>query len=559
MERSTKQGILSAWLGGTWSGLVGVEFEEEKVRAAYRPKGSERPRLLTSAEGSLSDMVASHGLRGRPCAALLEGSDLLIRRLTLPDLRPKDILPALTLELRRHVSDPVEEAEIRYEVLGRTRQGGLELLVASVPRRAVEEARRAVERSGLRLVALTIRPIALRALSRDQATDPPGACVAYLEMGAHESHITILRGGEIGFTRECGIGVSSFVDALRTIVVPGKGVVTLEAQQAEALVRVHGIPLGMDPEPYAEGIPIFAVSVMLRPILERLVREVWNSLDYVHEQYQGEAVSRVRLVDEAAAIPHLAEHLAQALKIPIEPADLNVETPGSKAAPGSRSEGAAALGLALLERGSLNFLEPAGAGATYRIAEAIPQRVAIGAAAVLLLSVSLPAELSVVRERRQVAELERKLQSLEPLRDRVDRFRAVRREEEHAVALMGSLTGGMPSWSEVLRDLSHRVGSEARLTSFELIGAQSSNGSDTGDGVTGSGEGTEAPAGAPVLRITGLVRREALRSERPLGELMESLERSPYLREVRLVGCEAVEPELSRFALTANLVGGGAP
>jgi type IV pilus assembly protein PilM len=526
-----------------WDGLVGVERSGDGYRVVDSRGSGSAGDATAPAPRALQDLVLEGHLRGRPAAAILEGHDVLVRRLSLPPLKRQDLLSALTLECRKHVPYPLEEAELRFEVLGPSVQapGGQDLLVAVAPRRAVEETRAALEESGLRPVALTIRPVAVRALVRSTPAASEAEVTAFLDMGARESQITVFRGDEIRFTRDCGVGVGSFADALRSIVVPGQGMVALGAGEAGQLLRTTGIP-GPEREGLApEGVPLAAVSVMLRPILERLVRELWNSFDYVHEQFQGQAVSRVRLMGDGMEIPGLAEHLAGILKIPVGRADIQE---------GGGTEWTSAAGLSRVAPGGINFLEPAGAGAAYRIAEAIPQKVALVAAAVLLVSVALPAQVTLVRERQRVSALEAEIASVAPHRSQVDRFREARRLEVRSRVLHTRLAAGSPAWSEVLRDLSHRVGRDARLVSLALVERPRN-------------EGAALPVAAAAqdlsgrtVRIEGLLRRDGYRSERELAELMHSLERSPWWRDVRLVSAQAMGSSRTRFTLLASIAEG---
>jgi Tfp pilus assembly protein PilN len=317
--------------------------------------------------------------------------------------------------------------------------------------------------------------------------------------------------------------------------------VALGADEASSLLFTCGVPRP-DRDGLASGtVPVAAVSVMLRPILERLVRELWNSFDYVHEQFQGQAVTRLCLLGDGAAIPGLAEHLSGILKIPVDRADREDER-------GRSIEWTSAAGLARVAPGSINFLEPAGAGAAYRLAEAIPQRVAVAAAAVLLVSVALPAEVSLVRERERLNALEAEVQDVAPHRAHVERFREARRLEARSRVIQARLAAGEPVWSEVLRDLSHRVGKDARLVSLAFVERPRSEGALPA--------AVAVPAGARTVRIEGLLRRDGFRSERELAEIMDSLERSPWWQDVRLVSAQSMGPGRTRFTLLASVSGG---
>jgi Tfp pilus assembly protein PilN len=238
-------------------------------------------------------------------------------------------------------------------------------------------------------------------------------------------------------------------------------------------------------------------------------------------------------------VPGLAAYLAGVLKMPVETVD-------SESEGGMLAWGAVA-GLGHLDPGAIDFLEPSNLGPLSRVAEAVQPRVAVAATALLLLSVSLPAEMSVQRERARVTDLERKLASVAPYADQVVRFREARSEEATSDAVMASLRAATPAWAEVLRDLSHRVGPDARLLSVALVEPKPEDAA------------AATTPGVVTIRIEGLVRRERLRPEAPLGDLMASLENSPYVDQVALQTCQALGPVQSRFVLEARLTGGGTP
>lgn len=556
-------------LASSWPELVGVDLSDRAVRVVHvvtrggrivRIRSAER--LLPNTEfkptdrrtalrSALRDLVRELSLRGKPAAVAVSGNEVVIRRMALPEMSKSDLLAALALECRKNVNFPIEDSEIRYEVVGRSERAGNPEILLSVcvaHRRRLDEIRDALQESGLRPALITTRPVALRALVRATGAVPLDEVVAYLDMGATNTHITVLKGNDVRFSREFGVGGVTLTEALRAIVVPGQGTMELSFDEAEALKRAHGIPLGAEEAGLAGRIPLSAVSIMLRPILERLARELWNSFDYCNEQFQGEAVSRLVLLGSGSRVRNLAEYLTGVLKLPVARADLaesmtEVLRRRSGAPAGTTPPSELGLGLALTERAALNFVTPAGAGVPYRLAEAVPQRVAVAAAAVLLLSVALPSHMGVVTERLRIQGMKATLASLAPKAEAVRRFRAAREEETRLHDLLAHLTGGQLLWSYALRDLSHRIGPDVRLMTLEVLEPQAA--------APSPGTAVERPARQ--IRLTGLLRTRDRRPEDVVGELMQSLERSPVLGQVHLEGCQAVTESVSSFVLTAGV------
>lgn len=563
-------GRMRALLASPWPDLVGVDLSDRAVRLVHVVRRGSRIARVTSGERSLGpveqkpgdlrvaqksalrDLVREMGLRGKHAAGAVSGNEVVIRRMALPEMSRSDLAAALALECRKHVNFAIEDSEIRYEVVGRSdRAGNPELLlsVCVAHRRRLDETREALEEAGLKVSLLTTRPVALRALVRAAAVTSAEEVVAYLDIGGSSTHITVLKGDDVRFSREFGVGGDTLTEALRAIVVPGQGTIELSYEEAEALKRAHGIPFGAEEAGSAGRIPLSAVSIMLRPILERLARELWNSFDYCNEQFQGEAVGRLVLLGEGSRVRNLSEYLTGVLKLPVARADL-AESMGeaSRRSPGrapanSERTSELGLGLALAERGAINFATPAGAGVPYRLAEAVPQRVAAAAAALLLISVALPSHMNVVTERARIDGLKENLTVLTPKAEAVRRFRAAREEETRLHDLLAHLTGGQVLWSYALRDLSHRIGPDVRLTQLDVLEPQAAT--------PAAGAVAERPV--RLIRLTGLLRTENRRPEDVVGELMQSLERSPVFGQVRLEGCQAVTKSVSSFVVTAGI------
>ncbi len=562
-------GGMRALLASPWPDLVGVDLSDRAVRVVHvirrgsriaRIESGERPfpaveqkpgDRRVAMKSALRDLVREMGLRGKHAAAAVSGNEVVIRRMALPEMGRADLLAALALECRKHVNFPIEDSEIRYEIVGRSeraRNTELLLSVCVAHRRRLDETREALEEAGLRASLLTTRPVALRALVRASSAGAEDEAVAYLDIGGTNTHITVLKGNDVRFSREFGVGGDTLTEALRAIVVPGQGMVELSYEEAETLKRAHGIPFGVEEAGVAGRIPLSAVSIMLRPILERLARELWNSFDYCNEQFQGEAVSRLILLGEGSRVRNLPEYLTGVLKLPVARADLaesmaEVSRRSPRGAPSKADRTSElGLGLALAERGAINFATPAGAGVPYRLAEAVPQRVAAAAAALLLISVALPSHMNVVTERRRIEGLKASLVTLTPKAEAVRRFRAAREEETRLHDLLAHLTGGQVLWSYALRDLSHRIGSDVRLTQLDVLEPQAA-----------PTPGATAERPTRLIRLTGLMRTQNRRPEDVVGELMQSLERSPVFGQVRLEGCQAVTKSVSSFVVTVGI------
>jgi type IV pilus assembly protein PilM len=499
----------------------------------------------------LTALVAELGAKGLPAVAALEGSDVIVRRLTMPRMSGSDLASALELECRKQINYPLADAVVRHEVLdgASAPRGEVPVVVAIAPRRRVEHWKSLLTAAGLRPWSLTLAAAGVRAEVARRGDPSPHDVIAYLDLGQDSSQIVVLKGNDLRFTRDLAFGISTMATELRHIVVPGVGTVDRTEAEAEGLLRQYGIPMGVEEAQFADGVPLAAVSIMLRPALERLVRELWNSFDYCNEQFLGDAVSRVVLLGAGRRTPHLERYLAGVLKMPVAVADdERGGTRESGESTPSNDDAESGAALASIRRGSLNFLRGGDAGgATAWLAESIPVPAAAAAALILLVSIAAPAEIDTARARARVAAVRAELATFSAQSDAVARFRNARQEEERLRALLTRLTGSQVVWSSALRDLSHRVGPDVRLTLLEVL-----------EPAAPASAGASAPVApaARSLRITGLMRTPGSSPERVLAALLRSLGASPIFDQVRLEGCERVSTSLSSFTLTARLAEG---
>ncbi|HET9951954.1 MAG TPA: pilus assembly protein PilM [Candidatus Eisenbacteria bacterium] len=572
----------SAWLGSVRrsnraapSDVVVLEESEAGLRLARveRPRGG-APRVrvafravapdLDAASRDLEErravaaMVAELGAAGRPAIAALTGPDVVVRRLSMPAMHARDLRSALELECRRHVNYPLSDAELRYEVVpSAPSRRDVSLLVALAPKRRVEARRALLASAGLRPWSITVPAVGLRADLERGGALPGGEVVAYLDIGSDSSQIVVLKGRDIRFSRDLSFGRQTMVAALRQIVVPGVGIIERSSDEAEELLLSSGIPIGAEEANFVDGVPLAAVGIMLRPTLERLVRELWNSFDYCNEQFLGEAVTRVVLRGPGAGLPNLTSYLRGVLKMPVEAADpTSVVSPANDSVAGSghaspRGESTTSVSLASVPRDTLNFLAGSGSAPDLGwIVEAVPAPAVAAAAAVLIVSIAVPSEVQTIQARQRVSALRGDLEKLAAQSGVVAAFRAAREDEVRLKDLEARLTGSRIVWSSLLRDLSHRVGRDVRLTAVEVIDSAPAN-------ATAPPAGT-APASIEPrsLRISGLLRTANEPAEGVLAGLMRSLGASPEFDQVKLGGCERLAPDLSSFTLTVRLAEG---
>ncbi|HVP38724.1 MAG TPA: pilus assembly protein PilM [Candidatus Saccharimonadales bacterium] len=499
-------------------------------------------------EAALREAVRARRLRGKPAVGLVPGLDVVLRRTTMPDMTGADLLSALSLEAQKYVSFPADHIAIDAERLGPAPEPGhSELLVAACDRPRVAEVHRLLTQAGLKVLALTAPPLAFRSVMRHTRLGEDGEVTALFDIGLHTTTLCIFKRDELRFSRELSIGSQTLTEALRTIIVPGQPTVQLSQEEAERLKLEHGIPMGEDEKRQAGGIPLAHVAIMLRPTLERLVREIWSSFDYCNEEFFGESVQRVFLAGRGAQLRNLGPYLEGVLKVPVTVLDVGRDVLSAGRAPqAAAGELGFAPALALEDFSGINLLralEPPPSGARERLAAVVTvPRLVTAAALVLALDGGLTwlhhaeAESRVralARARAAAVVHQPELQALEA------RMQALRAHQ----TLLARLSDGRPEWPLLLKDLSLRIGPAVRLSELSPDEARPD---------------PAAPAGTPAQRLVVLrasLQPAAGRPEEEIAATLRALMASPFFKEVRLVELTPASDGRTQAVISCTLRG----
>ncbi len=508
------------------------------------PEGSAEHQA--AAITALKRVVRERGLRGKPSVGMVSGLDVALRTSQLPDMSPEDLYSALLLEAQRLVPFEPEWIALDYERLGDTQEAGQgEFLVATCDRRHLESVRKILRDSGLKPAAVTVLPLAFRSMMRATSLHEGAEVTALFDIGRHVTQLCVYSGDQIRFAREISFGGQSLTDALRSVVVPGRGTVSLSEVEAERLKVEHGIPMAEDEARIANGIPLASVSVMLRPVMERLVRDVWSSFDYFNEMFSVDPVQRVHLTGRGAQLHNLVPYLESVLKVPVGLVGHEEELlpRAGRAAREALQDLGFSPALALDDGTGINLLRVQGFSQRDPVERASSHltlpRVAMAAGLALVADASLITLQKVDAESRlhNLVQARAAATAQAPDLARLQgRIQALRDQESLRDQLFGTSTG----WARLLKDLSLRVGGGMRLVSMrpEEVQAQAGN-----------------PDSHPSRRVIleGTVARSAERPEYELASTLRSLMNSPFYSEVHLVESAPDETGRTRFVIACTL------
>jgi type IV pilus assembly protein PilM len=287
-----------------------VEVENWGVVAL--PPGLVREGAVTDPKGLapfLQRLVAEsrrHKLHSDPTVVLPEQQSFL-KLLTVPTRNPHELGDAIRFEAGQHIPFDPGEMVMDWQVVGSKDSTGTQALLGAAPRTLVDALLAAFDTAGVPVGALEIESVAMtRALLEPTATaNGTGRMLA--DLGEQHTTLVIYDHGTIPFT-----ATLPFQQARLSQVLAEE--LTISETDAEKAKRLFGL----DPKK-GKGI----VRRILVPLLAELTDGIARTARYYREHFPGNpTVGEILLTGGGSMLPGLPPYLADALKLPVQPATL---------------------------------------------------------------------------------------------------------------------------------------------------------------------------------------------------------------------------------------------
>ena len=494
--------------------------------------------------GWLQSAVKTFG--ARDVHVSLSGPDVAVLRVAAPLMPREELLEAVRWQIKDQVGFPVQDALIECEALGDVWEKDIkkqDLLVVAAPRAGVEERLAAVQRAGCRVVSVCPARAALWRGIEALAPEYRQGALAVVEIGAQATHLLLVKDGQIRIVRELALGSESLTQALVGVVTSEQGEVTIDAARAEALKRRYGVLTESADGTTEDGVPLFHVASLMRPVLEQLLTELSRSCDFYRVQMDEAGISRMLLVGGGAGLRGLPAFLAEGLGMTVEVFNplmrlterARMLEPEQVAEDGPRL--ATAIGLAADHGQRTNLLPPEvraarASGAAQRALARVGLRLGalLAAGYVLLQAYALWLGWQAQSQRR----------AWEQLRPSYARYVELAANAKTLRGMVGQLQAfqdQQPVWEGLLKELSALVPTAIELDAVEV---------DTAD-----------PLAEPFeIRLSGrAVSAGGKPGEGSLSALVQALEQSVFFQRVELTDSQmqAADKDVTTFKMEAVL------
>ena len=243
-----------------------------------------------------------HGLVGdittRRVAMAIPAYRTFTRAISLPALKPKELVEAVQLEAEQYIPMPLEDLYLDYAVI-KADKDATEVFAVAVPRKIVDSYLNLAKITGLEAVLIdTTLGGCSRLFSQDKQS---GGASVIIDFGSQSSDISIFD-KNILVTGTVQGGGAVFTSSIKA---------KLNVTQAEANIikNKYGLSLSKKQKEITEA---------LEPTLGLIVKEIRRMIRYYDERYGADKpVVQVITLGGGANMPGLAEYLTASLRMPV--------------------------------------------------------------------------------------------------------------------------------------------------------------------------------------------------------------------------------------------------
>ncbi len=269
--------------------------------------------------------LAEGGISAKDVVIMVSGPQVFIRRIVMPPMPQEELAEVIPFEATKHVSFSVEQLTLDYVIVGEKDVDGVkntDILLVATPKEVVEQQKSIVSAAGLRPVAVTVAPMVLWKTFQLGSPEPEEKVVAMLDIGHERTTISLVNKGLLEFTRTINISGDEVTKSIMAVpLVKGEGegdLRTLTYEEAEGIKHEHGFPSPAETGTTRGSIPLNQISILMGPVLEKLLDEIRTSFSFYVTEFQIPQVDKIIMSGGGSLLKGLKGFLSGELGIEIE-------------------------------------------------------------------------------------------------------------------------------------------------------------------------------------------------------------------------------------------------
>lgn len=296
----------------------------------------------------------------------ISGMEVVFKNVQVPHMAKKELAKAVPWACRKDFPFPLESTVFDFKNITEAEKKGSkwDMFVVAAQKELISNHLNILGPSRILPAKISTIPEALwRAFQLGDKKDS-GKCHILMDIGANSSHIVFINKGRLEFAREISTGGADFTNSLAGVFFVDGKETDISIEEAEKIKQKYGLPDEDAGEIITdEGMPLQELSVMMGPILERLISNVQRTIEFYKEKFKVEGITEFYLTGGGALMANLPEKLAGEINLAVKlfnPFDF-ISLKKTDNAESLKSKGpmfAVPVGLAVGKVNELNLLPP---------------------------------------------------------------------------------------------------------------------------------------------------------------------------------------------------------
>jgi type IV pilus assembly protein PilM len=274
--------------------------------------------------------------------AIISSARVETRHIKIPKVPQKQVANSVFWTYQRLSAFNDKETIFDFDVLGEIEEAGarkMSVMAFIAPRQEVEELRGLFARAGFALTGISIVPFAFQTLLRTRRIRSYGTAVSSLYIGRDWSRIDIFSGDSLVLSRGIKAGIRTMTDALQKEIEQNWFELSLAKSPTSDLNRIQAIKqrlkqeldaahnvffgaihaeAGSGPDDKQLAVREERIFQMIRPALERLVRQVERTIRHFALNFDNIRVEKIFLSSGVRPHPRILDYIGNELGLPVE-------------------------------------------------------------------------------------------------------------------------------------------------------------------------------------------------------------------------------------------------
>ena len=288
---------------------LGLDIGSRSVKAVQLLKDSNGPRVISIgvaeiepySQNKIETIITAikrifkdNSFKKGQLVTALGGNSVVLKQVTFPSSSPKEIESALKWEASQYIPFPLDKVELRYQIrYSRKDQKSSEILLVAVDKVLLQNHLNLLNQINLHPKIIDVNPLALANAFLTLSGENEDNNIVMLDIGANTTILNIFRKDAFFFTRDISFGGDLF---------------TREIQSRHNLDYTLAEPFKKEDK---------FDQPMMRPILNRLISELRQSLLFYDTRTNNLGYEKIILSGGGAQLPGLSHYLEENLKLPV--------------------------------------------------------------------------------------------------------------------------------------------------------------------------------------------------------------------------------------------------